>query len=324
MDWRKCADPCNCLTQFRGQPEHNAARVGAAAASRARVKSCCVPRKKAAAVTACQQDNLPSRCRGERSDADLSVAPRSREALSLFVDEMRALREQRGWSQAGLAQSASYSALLIAMVETYQRAPTRGLARALDRAFATPGYAEDAESGDWTFGTFGRLWYKLRTVSFPASFRPFAEREEEATALRTFEHSLMPGLLQTQDYARRPGHQARRDRRRHRGGRSGPHRAAVDPDPRHPAAAAAVGPAGRGHPVPPRRSRPGHAGPARPPDGHVPSAERDHSGRAVRGGRAQWAAGRVYSRGPARRANTLPKAASRDLIAKVARERWTA
>jgi transcriptional regulator with XRE-family HTH domain len=130
------------------------------------------------------------------------LSERDREALSLFVDEMRALREQRGWSQAGLAQSASYSASLIAMVETYQRAPTRGLARALDRAFATPGYAEDAESGDWTFGTFGRLWHKLRTVSFPASFRPFAEREEEATALRTFEHSLMPGLLQTQDYAR--------------------------------------------------------------------------------------------------------------------------
>jgi transcriptional regulator with XRE-family HTH domain len=115
---------------------------------------------------------------------------------------MRAMREARGWSQAELARQASYSGALIGMVETYQRAPTQELARALDRAFASPGYSEDSESGGWTPGTFGRLWVKLRTVSFPTAFRPFAEREAEATALRTFEHSLVPGLLQTQDYAR--------------------------------------------------------------------------------------------------------------------------
>ena len=47
-----------------------------------------------------------------------------------------------------------------------------------------------------------QVWDKLRTVSFPTAFRPFAEREAEAVALRTFEHSFIPGLLQTQDYAR--------------------------------------------------------------------------------------------------------------------------
>jgi hypothetical protein len=47
-----------------------------------------------------------------------------------------------------------------------------------------------------------RLWHKLRSVSFPASFRSFVEHEEKATELRMFEHSLVPGLLQTEDYAR--------------------------------------------------------------------------------------------------------------------------
>jgi transcriptional regulator with XRE-family HTH domain len=123
--------------------------------------------------------------------------------VSLFVDEMRAMREARGWSQAELAQQANYSESLIAMVETYQRAPTKGLARALDRALATPGFAEDSDGGSpGSPGTFGRLWHKLRTVSFPVAFRPFAEREAEATALRTFEHSFVPGLLQTAYYAR--------------------------------------------------------------------------------------------------------------------------
>jgi transcriptional regulator with XRE-family HTH domain len=125
-----------------------------------------------------------------------------KQTVSLFVDEMRAMREARGWSQAELARRANCSESLIAMVETYQRAPSQSLARSLDRAFKTPGFTEDSENGTWTPGTFGRLWSKLRTVSLPAAFRPFAEREAEATALRTFEHSFVPGLLQTADYAR--------------------------------------------------------------------------------------------------------------------------
>jgi hypothetical protein len=36
----------------------------------------------------------------------------------------------------------------------------------------------------------------------PAEFRAFAEYESEATSLWLFEHSLIPGLLQTEDYAR--------------------------------------------------------------------------------------------------------------------------
>lgn len=131
-----------------------------------------------------------------------SLAGRDREAVSLFVDEMRAMREARGWSQAELGLQTSYSESLIAMVETYQRAPTQGLASALDRAFGTPGFTEATSDGPGSPGTFGRLWQKLRSVSFPEAFRPFAEREAEAGVLRTFEHSFVPGLLQTADYAR--------------------------------------------------------------------------------------------------------------------------
>jgi len=131
-----------------------------------------------------------------------SLSEHDREAVSLFVDEMRAMRDTRGWSQAELARQANYSGALIGMVETYQRAPTQELARALDRAFATSGFSENPETGEWAPGTFARLWRKLRTISFPTAFRPYAEREAEATALRWFEHSLVPGLLQTTDYAR--------------------------------------------------------------------------------------------------------------------------
>ena len=132
----------------------------------------------------------------------LALSERDRERLSLFVDEMRAMRAERGWSRAELAAHAQYSESLIAMVETYQRAPTQALAKSLDRAFRTAGFTEDAPGKPGTPGTFGRLWLKLRTISFPESFRPYAELEANATVLRDFEHSLVPGLLQTEDYAR--------------------------------------------------------------------------------------------------------------------------
>ena len=117
------------------------------------------------------------------------VRERDTAALSLFADEMKAAREQRGWSQADLADQIPYSLSTISMVEALHRVPARDLAAHLDKAFGTP-------------GTFTRLEGRLRDLPFPASFRPFAAYETEATALYVFEHSLVPGLLQTPDYAR--------------------------------------------------------------------------------------------------------------------------
>ncbi len=117
------------------------------------------------------------------------VRERDMTALSLFADEMKPAREQRGWSQADLADQIPYSLSAISMAEALHRVPTRDLARHLDKAFGTP-------------GTFARLEARLRDLPFPASFRPFAAYEAEATALYVFEHSLIPGLLQTPAYAR--------------------------------------------------------------------------------------------------------------------------
>ena len=110
-------------------------------------------------------------------------------ALSLFSDEMKAAREQRGWSQADLADRIPYSLSTISMVEALHRVPTREFAMHLDKAFGTP-------------GTFARLEARLRDLPFPASFRPLAAYEAEATALYVSEHSLVYGLLQTPEYAR--------------------------------------------------------------------------------------------------------------------------
>lgn len=127
---------------------------------------------------------------------------KDREALAWFADELKAHRAARGWTQADVARETSYSESLFAQVETGHKAATPDLAKALDRVFATPGFTDSTDDGPGTPGTFGRLVRRLRKLPFPASFGTFEPREAEATALYTFEHSFVPGLLQTEAYAR--------------------------------------------------------------------------------------------------------------------------
>jgi transcriptional regulator with XRE-family HTH domain len=132
----------------------------------------------------------------------MAAGRKDRDALAWFADELRAHRAAHGWTQADVAAKTMYSESLIAQVETCRKAPTPELARALDRVFATPGFTEDAPGVPGTPGTFGRLVTRLRNLPFPAAFRSFAPHEAEATALYIFEHSMIPGLLQTEAYAR--------------------------------------------------------------------------------------------------------------------------
>lgn len=119
----------------------------------------------------------------------MSPKPDPPPALMAFAEELRAYRAQAGMSRDELAAKVSYSPSLIAMIETGRRSPSKKLAELLDSVFNLP-------------GTFARLEKRLRDVPFPAAFRPFVPHEAEATALRWYEHSVIPGLFQTEDYAR--------------------------------------------------------------------------------------------------------------------------
>src|SRR2546429_6105457 len=110
-------------------------------------------------------------------------------ALALFAAELQAARARAGMSRDELAARINYSPSLVGMVESMRRVPRLDFAQRCDEALATT-------------GTFARLHEHLRTAPFPSWFRPFAQHEAEATALRTFELVLVPGLLQTPEYAR--------------------------------------------------------------------------------------------------------------------------
>ncbi|MGI5147687.1 helix-turn-helix domain-containing protein [Plantactinospora sp. CA-294935] len=102
---------------------------------------------------------------------------------------VRHFRSAKGLTQDQAASAIKVSGSLIAAFETDRRIPKPDTAQRLDELFGTGnlvvGLAADARKGyapDW--------------------FRAFGDYEREALALRTYEPLYIPGLLQTEAYAR--------------------------------------------------------------------------------------------------------------------------
>ena len=102
-------------------------------------------------------------------------------ALALFAAELQAARARAGMSRDELAARINYSPSLVGMVESMRRVPRLDFAQRCDEALATT-------------GTFARLHEHLRTAPFPSWFRPFAQHEAEAAALRCVRASPGSGL----------------------------------------------------------------------------------------------------------------------------------
>jgi transcriptional regulator with XRE-family HTH domain len=113
----------------------------------------------------------------------------------VFGAEVRYYRERAGLSQTDLAALVNVSHDVISKIETGDRPPAKDFP---DRLDAVPELD--------TRGGLARLWGNLskglRNRAIPGWFRPWAELEAAATALRSYEPMLVPGLLQTEDYAR--------------------------------------------------------------------------------------------------------------------------
>jgi transcriptional regulator with XRE-family HTH domain len=107
----------------------------------------------------------------------------------VFADEMRRARANHGLSQDQLADKIAYSSSMVGMVESRRRIPSLDFAQRCDEAMHTG-------------GSLGRLHPLVAGEAYPAWFRPFVELEKTATSLRWWEPVLIPGLLQTEEYAR--------------------------------------------------------------------------------------------------------------------------
>jgi transcriptional regulator with XRE-family HTH domain len=110
-------------------------------------------------------------------------------ALSTFATQVKAWRKSRGWSQGDLAAKLAYSDSLVSGIETMAKTPTLEFAKGCDEAFGIP-------------GTFVSLHELVSREAWPSYFAPVIDFEIQAVRIHEWESRVVPGLLQTENYAR--------------------------------------------------------------------------------------------------------------------------
>jgi Domain of unknown function (DUF5753)/Helix-turn-helix domain len=120
-------------------------------------------------------------------ELDATLSP-----LAFFGAEVRRARTAACMSLADLGPLVPCDKSTVSRVESGLLAPDEAFARACDRAFP---------AADGWFTRFYQAHAKWDTA-MPPAFRSFVADEARATALYVFEHSLLPGLLTTEDYSR--------------------------------------------------------------------------------------------------------------------------
>jgi transcriptional regulator with XRE-family HTH domain len=109
---------------------------------------------------------------------------------ALFGSRVRRLRTAAGLTQAELGQKTHVVSTRITQIERASGAkPTLELARALDAVLGADSLLVD-------------LWPYVYREAFPDWSRRFMELAERATAVREYASHVVPGLLQTEEYAR--------------------------------------------------------------------------------------------------------------------------
>lgn len=105
---------------------------------------------------------------------------------AFFGAEVRRHRCRMDWTQQELAERVPGSDALVAKVERGERLPPDTFGAACDREFGLPGVLAQLEA---------------LTRAAPSWFVKFVELEGRATRISVWDMRLVPGLLQTEDYA---------------------------------------------------------------------------------------------------------------------------
>ncbi|GAA1433499.1 helix-turn-helix transcriptional regulator [Streptomyces thermospinosisporus] len=111
---------------------------------------------------------------------------------AVFGEVLRHFREAAGLTQEGLAGRIPCDRSHVARVEAGTRVPTDTFAKTCDELLGTG-------------GVLGRLWGRIDwypQVEHPDWFRRRAEMDAVAVTLREYQVQVVPGLLQTEAYAR--------------------------------------------------------------------------------------------------------------------------
>ncbi|WP_230536003.1 helix-turn-helix transcriptional regulator [Streptomyces albidoflavus] len=105
-----------------------------------------------------------------------------------FGQRFRELRDGRGWTQDMLGERMGCSGTHISAIETGRRPPTLRFAARADRALGT---------GD----VLQRLSRSVRYTALLEGFPEYVAQEARAAEIRLYEVGVIPGILQTSEYA---------------------------------------------------------------------------------------------------------------------------
>ncbi|MEV7384152.1 helix-turn-helix domain-containing protein [Streptomyces lydicus] len=120
-----------------------------------------------------------------------AVTGRSQEPRRRFAEELRLLRTQRGESLRQLGTALGWDASLFGKLESGQTLGSPEVAEALDQHYGTPGLLLAL----WELAAADPTQFKER-------YRRYMFLESEAVCLWHYAVSVLPGLLQTEGYAR--------------------------------------------------------------------------------------------------------------------------
>lgn len=109
--------------------------------------------------------------------------------MSKLQEILKRCRAERGLTQEQAAAAIGVSASLIGSFESGRMIPLPDTAANLDNFYGTGDEIQQAA-------------VEAREARRPIWFRPWREIEDRAATLRYFQLSLVPGLLQTEEYAR--------------------------------------------------------------------------------------------------------------------------
>ncbi|WP_329591661.1 helix-turn-helix transcriptional regulator [Streptomyces sp. NBC_01005] len=122
-----------------------------------------------------------------RKELNPEASPRA-----AFGARLRRLREERGWTQDHVGALVGCTGRHISALETGRKSPTLPFSRRVDVALDTTNTAD----------SFEREWREIKHGNLLEGFPEYVGYEGRATEIRLFQIGIVPGLLQTPEYAR--------------------------------------------------------------------------------------------------------------------------
>lgn len=108
-----------------------------------------------------------------------------------FGARLRRLREERGWTQDHVGALVGCTGRHISALETGRKSPTLPFSRRVDVALDTTNTAD----------SFEREWREIKHGNLLEGFPEYVGYEGRAAEIRLFECGVIPGPLQTREYA---------------------------------------------------------------------------------------------------------------------------